>query len=209
MSESAPTRVVVVEDEAIIAMDLERRLSELGYQVVGSAANADKAIETVGLVEPDIVLMDIQLSGERDGVYASGQIKELYGTPVVFLTAYSDSEIVERAIQTDPMGYLLKPFSDREVRATIELAIAKRKFETELDHQRQLLEEKVVELNEALAHVKELRALIPICAWCKDIRNEDGYWVEVSNYITKNTNSKFTHGLCDACANKLAEEDND
>ena len=207
MIESRPIRIVVVEDEAVIAMDLEDRLSELGYDVVGSAASADKAIAIVALREPDIVLMDIQLSGKEDGVYASAKIKELYGTPVVFLTAYSDSEILERAIQTDPMGYLIKPFSNREVRATIELAHAKKKFELEIELQRALLEEKVTELAEALSQVKELSALIPICAYCKNIRNEQGYWLEVSNYIANNTNSQVTHGVCGACAEKLIDEE--
>jgi CheY-like chemotaxis protein len=202
------TRILVVEDEAVIAMDIEERLQALGYEVVGTAPRFERAVDLAGSKQPHLALMDINIQGDKDGIETARSLREQFDIPSVFLTAYSDDETIGRALGSNPQGYLVKPFVDREILAAIELALYKHRTERELASYRQQLEEKVEELEKALREVRELKALLPICAWCKNIRNEQGYWQEVSAYISEHTKTKFTHGLCDECQRKMFEEEN-
>ncbi|NVO07371.1 MAG: response regulator [Rhodoferax sp.] len=127
-----PPRVLVVEDEAIVARDIALQLSELGYQAAGIAGNAEQALEMVATQAPDLVLMDIQLGGPSDGIAAAETIRRQYGLPVVFITAYSADEILARAKLTEPYGYILKPFTDRELRVTLTMALYKHQAEAKL-----------------------------------------------------------------------------
>ena len=115
-------RLLIVEDEAIVAMDLQQRLERLGHQVVGTAATGEAAIQRAEEVRPDITLMDIRLKGEMDGVTAAAEIDRRFGTPVVFLTAHSDAQTVQRAAAAEPFGYILKPVDDRELEIAIAVA---------------------------------------------------------------------------------------
>jgi CheY-like chemotaxis protein len=121
--------VLVVEDESLIALDLQHRLMALGYRVPGIAATADDAVELAAAYMPDLILMDIRLRGPRDGISAAGEIRARLDIPVVFLTAHADMETLQRARQTDPFGYIVKPFGSTDLRAQIE--IARNKHQTE------------------------------------------------------------------------------
>ncbi|HUL62357.1 MAG TPA: DUF835 domain-containing protein [Methanocella sp.] len=125
-------RILVVEDEHIVAMDLMGRLKNLGYEVPGSASSGEEAIEKAGRLRPDLVLMDIYLNGEMDGVQAAGQIRARYDIPIIYLTAYADSNTLQRAKVTEPFGYVLKPFEERELLTTIEMALYKYRIEQRL-----------------------------------------------------------------------------
>nr|WP_281722731.1 ATP-binding protein [Nitrosomonas nitrosa] len=116
-------RILVVEDESIVALDLQSRLIRLGYQVVGIANSGDAAIQMVAENCPNLALMDIRLRGGMDGVDTAGQLRERFGVPVIYLTAYADEPTLERAKITEPLGYLLKPFEERELHSTIEMAL--------------------------------------------------------------------------------------
>ncbi len=118
-----PAQILVVEDENIVAMNLQNRLQSLGYSVSGIAATAEEALARAGEILPDLVLMDIRLKGDVDGVTAAETLRARHGVPVVFLTAYADSETLSRARLTEPAGYLLKPFEARELQTAIELAL--------------------------------------------------------------------------------------
>ena len=131
VNNQTPT-LLIVEDEAIVAMDMREQLIELGYLVCGIANNADKAIALARLHRPDLVLMDIVIKGNRDGVHAAEVIGRSLHIPVVFLTAYSDASTVERAAKTAPYGYLTKPFQTKELRAAIEVALYKSAIERRL-----------------------------------------------------------------------------
>jgi len=122
-------KILVVEDESIVALNLQNRLKNLGYGVVGMAASGEEAVLKCGATRPDLVLMDIMLQGEMDGVGAAEQIRRNYDVPVVYLTAYADEVTLERAKITEPFGYILKPFEVREIRTTIEIALYKHKME--------------------------------------------------------------------------------
>ena len=121
------TRVFVVEDEAVIALDLRERLEALGYEVCGHAARGESAAQKITELRPDIVLMDVNLAGPMDGVEVAQQLGECYSAPIVFLTAYSDPDLIARASRTNAYGYLVKPFDERELHAT--LTVALRRFQ--------------------------------------------------------------------------------
>ena len=116
-------QILIVEDDGIIAMDLESRMKQLGYSVSGIANYAEKATETVEELNPDLVLMDIVLKGEMDGIEAAEIIRSRFDIPVIFLTAHADKERLERAKLTYPFGFILKPFQDRDLKITIEMAL--------------------------------------------------------------------------------------
>jgi len=124
-------KILVVEDEHIIAMEICDRLEKMGYRVSGSVDTKEKAIRSVETDKPDMVLMDIMLSGEPDGLEAADYISKKHNIPVIFLTAYSDKNTLSLAKLTQPYGYILKPLDEREIRSTLEIAL----YKSEIAHQ--------------------------------------------------------------------------
>jgi two-component system cell cycle sensor histidine kinase/response regulator CckA len=122
-------RILVVEDERIVARSLRKQLTALGYDVVDCVASGEEAIQQAGALRPDLVLMDISLDGPMDGVEAAVQIREQFRLPVVYLTAFSNKEIVARAKLTEPFGYILKPYEERELHVAIETGLYKHRME--------------------------------------------------------------------------------
>ena len=125
------TQVFVVEDEGIIAADVQERLTNLGYTVASTAATAEEALARIPQFTPDVVLMDIVLQGSMDGIEAAQQIREKYSIPVVFLTAHADEATLMRAKVAEPFGYILKPFEERELQTALETALHRHKMEKE------------------------------------------------------------------------------
>ncbi len=123
------TQILIVEDEGLIAKDLQSMLRRLGYDVPVTVGTGDLAIQTAAANQPDLILMDIQLKGNMDGVMAAQTIKERQDVPIVFLTANSDEATLQRAKVTDPFGFLIKPFEERSIQAGIEVALYKHKTE--------------------------------------------------------------------------------
>ncbi len=126
------TRILVVEDETIIALDIEQQLRNLGYQPLGFVTTGEEALLQCEELVPDVVLMDIQLAGSVDGIAAAQLIRQQNNLPVVMLTAYSSDDILLRAKIAEPFGYVLKPFSTDELRIAIEMALYKHRTETRL-----------------------------------------------------------------------------
>jgi diguanylate cyclase (GGDEF)-like protein/PAS domain S-box-containing protein len=124
--------ILVVEDETIVARDLQQQLLEQGYVLLGHATTGEQAIELTGQLQPSLVLMDIHLAGQLDGINAAQIIRNRFHIPVVFLTAYAAEEVLARAKLSEPYGYILKPFSERELYTVIEMALYKHKTEMEL-----------------------------------------------------------------------------
>jgi CheY-like chemotaxis protein len=137
-------KILIVEDDAITAMDMENHLKRLDYNVVGMVAYGEKAIEKVKENTPDLVLMDIVLKGEMDGIEAAGEIHTQFDLPIIFLTAHADKERIERAKITMPFGFILKPFQNKDLKVTIEMALYVAKADTE----RKLTEETLRESEE-------------------------------------------------------------
>jgi two-component system cell cycle sensor histidine kinase/response regulator CckA len=125
-------KVLVVEDERIVAKDIQNTLKNLGYEVPAIASTGEEAINKTGELLPDIVLMDIVLKGNIDGIDAASRIKAKYKTPIIYLTAYEDEETLDRAKITEPLGYILKPFEERDLHTTLEMALYKHSMESKL-----------------------------------------------------------------------------
>ena len=319
--------ILIVEDEIIVAADLEMKLKQIGYVVAGIASRGREAVDMAQHYKPQLILMDIQLDGSMDGIETAEKIKSFLDVPIVYLTAHSDRATLSRAKLSGPLGYILKPFDDRELVTQIELAIYKHQTDRQLHGQRELLrvtlssigdgviatnpegninfinsvgesltgwskndaigksldevfriinehtresltnpmedllntglmsnpasqwlllsrekkkipvwisgapirgkqdnfqgiilvfrdislqrqseKEKdslIAELKEAMGKVKTLSGLLPICASCKKIRDDKGYWNQIEAYIRKHSKVEFSHGICPDCAKKL------
>jgi signal transduction histidine kinase len=137
------TRVLVVEDERIVALHLKQQLTKLGYDVVGMAASGESALRLIDDARPDVVLMDIHIDGPMDGIETTARIPAELLIPVIYLTAYSDETTLARARVTKPYGYLLKPFSQRELHATIQMVLERRRADVALRDSEQRLEQMV------------------------------------------------------------------
>jgi PAS domain S-box-containing protein len=135
------SQILVVEDEIIIAEDIQKKLKKMGYSVPAVVSSGEDAIKEVTENNPDLVLMDIIIHGEIDGIETVEKIHSFSDVPVIYLTAYADQTTLERAKITEPFGYLLKPFKERELLITIEMAIYKHKMEKKLKESEKKLRE--------------------------------------------------------------------
>lgn len=135
----ASARIFIVEDEPLVSTTLEKRLQVMGYVVAALSSSGEEALDAIAHSHPDLVLMDIHLQGDMDGIETAEQIQSRFEIPVVYLTASSDDESLQRARVTNPFGYLLKPFSERELRVTIEIALYKHETEKKLREHQQWL----------------------------------------------------------------------
>lgn len=307
----AKQKILIVDGEIIIARELEASLIGFGYEVTGIASTGREAIALAEQTAPNLILIDIALQGDLDGIEAAAEIQKRRLTPIIYLTAHTDEETLQRAKMTRPSGYIVKPFTERELRANIEMALYKdeslrreheleerffavsidmlcfldfngyfkrlgraweqtlgfsidellskpfiefvhpddrertlsqnrqvraggraRSFEnrylckdgsykwllwnsvpdpehqiiyavardiTESKQEQEKREQLVQELQAALAEVKTLQEILPICSYCKKIRNDKNYWQSVDAYISQHTNTRFSHGICPGC----------
>ena len=124
--------ILVVEDEGIVAKDLSQRLQSMGHTVVAMVASGKEAVKKATELQSDLILMDIRLRGEMDGVDTASEIHARYDVPVIYLTAHADTATLRRAKVTEPFGYFLKPFEERELQVTIELTLHKHQMERQL-----------------------------------------------------------------------------
>lgn len=125
-------KILVVEDESVVAIHIEESLIKLGYSVCGIVASGEGAVKKTEETCPDLILMDIVLKGEMDGIEAAEQIRNKFNVPVIYLTAYADDTVLQRAKLTEPLGYIVKPFNERELKSAIEIALYKHEMETKL-----------------------------------------------------------------------------
>lgn len=151
---SGAPRVLIVEDEAFVAMELRARLEDLGYEVDGVLAHGEAALAIEPSELPDLVLMDVNLVGEMDGIETARRLREAGDLAVVFLTAYSDAGLVRRAMEVDAHGFLTKPFREKELEVTLRLALKRRELETALAQANQGLEQRVRERTESLRQAR-------------------------------------------------------
>ncbi|MBW2266752.1 MAG: response regulator [Deltaproteobacteria bacterium] len=146
-------KFLITEDEAVIAIELEKTLVAMGHEVVGTAGSGHKAVEMARRLKPDLILMDIVMPGDVDGIAAAEIIKEEMDISVIFLTAYAGDQLVERAKRVRPLGYIVKPFQEDQVRATIKIAIYNQKIEKAL---RKAHDELEVRVEERTAELRKL-----------------------------------------------------
>ena len=127
-----PSRILVIEDEAIVAADIQRSLIDAGYEVLETASSAEEAIARASVLRPDIALIDIHIKGDLDGIETAQILRDRFEVPVIYLTAYADETTVERAKRTEPQGYLIKPIKILELRSAVEVGLYKHEMETRL-----------------------------------------------------------------------------
>jgi CheY-like chemotaxis protein len=120
---TATIKILIVEDEGLVAEDLKDMMQELGYEVAGIAETGENAIALAKEHQPDLALMDIHLASEMDGITAGGEIRSRWGIPIIYVTAFASPEFIDRAKKTSPSGYILKPFNKRQIQIAIEIAI--------------------------------------------------------------------------------------
>jgi DNA-binding LytR/AlgR family response regulator len=176
--------IFIVEDESIVAKDIQNSLTKLGYNVVGFANNGKDAIEKITELMPDLILMDIMIKGPITGIEVSEKIKEKMNIPVIFLTAYADEGTLSRAKITEPYGYILKPFKEIDLHSTIEMAVYKHQKDSALLKERDFLYSLVENKDEKakdILFVKSNSRLVKV--YLKDI-----YFVEaLKDYVIINT----------------------
>lgn len=196
---AAPVNILVVEDDEHVSTVLEARLQSFGYDVCAIAKSGPAAVRKAVDHNPDLVLMDILLEGDMNGVEAAELIHNQVDVPIVFVTCLSDQALLERAVRANAYGYILKPYDNAELRYTIEIALVKYRAAKER-------EQLIAKLEKALNEVKRLSGLLPICASCKKIRNEDGTWQQIEAYIHAHSEADFSHSICPECAKTLYPE---
>lgn len=184
----AKPNILVVEDESIVAKDIQNSLKKLGYSVMGTTASGEDALKLVSESQPDIVLMDIMLKGSMSGIEAASLIKAKYDIPVIYLTAYADENTLNKAKVTEPHGYIIKPFKEVDLHTAIEVAIYKHGKEQEIKKERDMLYS-LVENKEAkdVVFVKSNSRMVKI-------RTKEIYFVEaLKDYVIINTaNARYT-----------------
>jgi CheY-like chemotaxis protein len=184
-------QILVAEDDPTIAQDLKYKLENLDYEVAGLTHCAEQAVVLAERLKPDLVLMDIQLAGEMDGIQAAEQIRTLR-VPLVYVSGYCEGPVLQRAQLTEPYGYILKPFRTADLRISIEMSLQRHRAEQERER---LLKR----FQDVLASVKTLTGRLSICCYCKKIKDEAGDWPEFETYVMEHSNASFSHGMCPDC----------
>lgn len=201
----AQTNVLVVEDESIVSKDIQQSLKKLGYNVVGAAATGENAVALALETKPDIILMDIMLKGEMNGIEAATRIRSEANIPVIFLTAYADESTLSKAKVTQPYGYIIKPFKEIDIHTTIEMALYKHKKEAEVLKERDLL----FNLVEGQGSGKDILFVKSNSRMVK-LRTSDIYYIEaLKDYVVINTlNTRYTiHSTMKDIEAKLLESE--
>lgn len=192
--------ILVVDDTPANLRLLFQILSGHGYQV-RAVSSGTRALESVRAGQPDLILLDIMMP-EMSGYEVARRLQSDEKTrdiPIIFISALEDVKNKVSAFQAGGMDYVTKPFQVEEVLARVQTHL-------KLYSLQKQLERRVCELEEALAQIKTLRGLLPICSSCKKIRDDRGYWQEVDSYITSHSDVMFSHGICPDCFKKLYPE---
>ncbi len=210
-------KVLMVDDDPDI-LELNRNLLLTCDEVelIGEASNGIQAIEMTKSLKPDVILMDVKMP-IMSGIVAAEQIQLERPTPIIILTGYNDSELITQSQKAGVVAYLKKPLDPDKIIGLLSISIARfndiqelrrlnKSLEQEIER-RQAIEEKneqlIKRLNQSLKEINALTGLLPICARCKKVRNDQGYWQEVEQYIESHSTVEFSHGLCPSCTRKL------
>lgn len=197
MKSKAKRRILIVEDESVVAEGVFLLLQRLGYEVAGVVATGEDAVKQAFALAPDLVLMDVTLRGPMDGTEASRQIRAAIGLPVVFMSGDANEETLQRVKESEPQGFLVKPFGERDLRVQIELALHRHRLESE---RTSLLREQKV----GQQKLGNLRGLLTLCAGCKRVEDKGGAaWISLEDYLAAKANIECTHSFCPECEKRL------
>lgn len=197
-----PVKVLIADDNFFVGELTQGVAEDAGCIVVGRAMDGRQAVEMTIELRPDVILMDIKMPN-LDGIQAAEIIQDRCPTPIVILTAYDTPEMLEKASAAGVGAFLVKPPKVRELSQAIVIARARFGDLLSLRRANDLLQRRTRELEEALTKIKTLRGLIPICASCKKIRSDQGYWQQLEEYLTEHSEADFTHGFCPECLKQM------
>lgn len=200
MREEKPVRVVIAEDDYLVAEEIKRTLRASRYEIVGEAANGAQAMELVGETRPDVVLMDIKMP-QMGGLEASIHIQQQWPTPIVILTAHESKDLLERASEAGAAAYLIKPPNLAEIDRAVTIALARH-------HDLMELRRLNGDLKKALHEIKLLHGILPLCSFCKKIRDEAGEWQRLEAYIHQHSEAEVSHTICPDCVREHYPEYN-
>lgn len=193
-----PAQVLVVEDAPINVEIVLNLLGQDPQLLLRVARTGHEALAAVQAELPDLILLDIGLP-DLDGYGVCQQLKadeKSAKIPIIFLTSRDEPEDVVQGFEAGGVDYITKPFEALELKARVACHLAQKRW---ADAERAL----IAELEAALAEVKALSGLIPICAWCKQVRDDQGFWQQVESYVADHSQAKFSHGVCPSCLPKL------
>ena len=200
--------ILIVEDEAIVAKDIQQSLRKSGYNVLDVVSSGAAAIKSLELNKPDLVILDVMLKGDLSGVDVSEFIKREFNIPVIFLTAYADQSTLDKAKLTEPYGYIIKPFREIELYTTIEMALFKHKSYIQTVNERDLLHSIIVETSENNSQ-NDFHFIKSNSRYIKLASNDIWYIEALKDYVSVNTeNHKYTiHSTMKEIESKLPSRD--
>lgn len=198
-------RLLIVDDSRENCLILRKMLGDFSFEEIGMAESGEDALSLLvsrkSFNQFDLILMDISMPG-IDGIETTRLIREdedLKDIPVIMVTGYRSDDYLTQAFNAGANDYLTRPVKKLEIFARVKSALRLKK---EIDDRKKT----ILELQEALSSIKTLSGLLPICASCKKIRDDSGYWSQVETYITQHTGASFTHGFCPECTDRLKSE---
>jgi DNA-binding LytR/AlgR family response regulator len=208
MTENKKVKVLIVEDESIVAKDIQHILSKNNFEVLGVASNADTALNYISQQTPDIILMDIMIKGNMNGIELTHKIKEEYDIPVIFLTAYADTTTLDKVKVVEPYAYITKPFKNSDVLSAIEISLYRHKKDLERKKEKELLYS-IVEKGDKKDPSQDL-IFVKSGGKMVKIRFEDIYFVEaLKDYVTFHTSHGryIVHATMKFIEEKLGNKD--
>jgi len=224
-SAAQPATILIVDDETTNLATLSEYLEAAGFEVL-AAQDAASGLSIVERARPDLILLDVLMPG-LDGFETCRRLKvadRIQDIPVIFMTALTETADKVTGFEVGGVDYVTKPFQVEELLARVKTHLALRQLQQQLEAQKRQLEAQNVQLQqeiaerqraeaereqligqlqEALANIKTLRGLIPICAACKKIRDDTGYWNQLEGYLHTHTEAEFSHGICPECVRRL------
>lgn len=202
MSEKFPVKTLYVEDDPV-TREMVASMLERTVETLFTASNGEEGLALFKTLDPDLVITDIRMP-LKDGLEMSLEIKALNPvTQLIVMSAHSDTEYMLKAIDIGIDRYVLKPIDTKNLFAAIRKSAEIIGMEKTIARQNVEREELIKELQDALSNVKTLRGLLPICASCKKIRDDNGYWSQIESYFSKYSDIMFSHGICPDCAERL------
>jgi len=195
------SRILICASEGVIALDLQMSLHNMGYQNPVIVSTGEEAIKVARAIDPILVIMEIQLPGELDGIEVARLITRHREVPLIYLSTEFDRTTIKRAKGTHPCGYLIKPFCSSQLEATIAMALDHLGPERPLNciGSASSDDRTGTRFHSSYPILQEL-TVIPICSTCKQIRDDSGSWNPLEEYFTEHFGIRFTHGLCTACS---------
>ncbi len=193
-------RILIAEDDPVSCKVLETTLRKWGYEVVITTDGAEAWQALQAEAAPSLAILDWMMP-ELDGVEVCRRVRQKSGpyTYIIMLTAKGSKEDISTALETGADDYVNKPFDQRELRARVKVGLRVLELERSLAR-------KISELQQALREVRQLKELLPICMYCKKIRDDQNYWHQIESYLHQHTKTDFSHGICPECYDRYMAE---